>query len=58
PNSEIRLTAVQTLGEIGSGKATEFIRFMLEKEEDDKVVEAGKKALVSIREKVELEENA
>ncbi len=58
PNSEIRLTAVQTLGEIGSGKATEFIRFMLEKEEDDKVVEAGKKALISIREKVELEENA
>ncbi|NLM10954.1 MAG: HEAT repeat domain-containing protein [Clostridiaceae bacterium] len=58
PNSEIRLAAVETLGKIGSGKSTEFIRFMLEKESNENVKEAAKNALAIIKEKVKQEESA
>lgn len=55
-NPEIRLAAVETLGKIGSGKATEFVKFMIEKEGDEKVQEAAKVALSAIKEKVKQEE--
>lgn len=58
PNAEIRLTAVETLGKIGSGKAIEFVRFMLEKEEDENVREAAKNALAAIKEKMKQDESA
>ena len=55
---EIRLTSIQALEKIGSSRSIEFIRFMLEKEEDGKIIEAAKQSLVTIRENAELEENA
>lgn len=58
PNSEIRLAAVETLGKIGSGKSIEFVRFMLDKEEDEKVMDAAKNALAAIKEKIKQEETA
>ncbi|AGC68172.1 hypothetical protein Cst_c11760 [Thermoclostridium stercorarium subsp. stercorarium DSM 8532] len=57
-NPEIRLAAVETLGKIGSGKAVEFVKFMVEKESDEKVKEAAKNALAAIKEKAKQEESA
>ncbi|NLX77752.1 MAG: HEAT repeat domain-containing protein [Clostridiaceae bacterium] len=58
PNPDIRLVAVESLGKIGSPKATEFIRFMLEKETDRYVINAAKYALSSIKERSKQEETA
>ncbi len=58
PIPEIRLATVETLGEIGSGKAMEFIKFMLEKESEQNIIEAAKIALTKIREKTAEEESA
>lgn len=51
-NPEIRLASVETLGVIGSGRTVEFIRAMLDKERDIKVIEAAKHAMLQIKEKV------
>ncbi|MDD4297763.1 MAG: HEAT repeat domain-containing protein [Ruminiclostridium sp.] len=51
-NSEIRLTSVETLGIIGSGRVVEFIRALIEKETDAKIIDAAKISLAQIREKV------
>ena len=53
---EIRLASVETLGVIGSGRSVEFIRAMLEKENETKVIEAAKGALVQIKEKIKEKE--
>mgnify|MGYP001315087227 FL=1 len=58
PNPDIRAAAVDTLGKIGSGKAVEFVRFMLEKETDENVREAAKNALAAIKEKMSQDEIA
>lgn len=58
PNPDIRLASVEALGKIGSGKTMEFVRFMLEKENDTKVLEAAKIALATIREQARKEEES
>lgn len=58
PNPEIRFAAVESLGKIGSGKATEFVRFMIERESDERVREAAKNALAAIKAKINEEETA
>jgi HEAT repeat protein len=52
PVPGIRLASVETLGKIGSSRAMEFIRYMMENENDEKVLEAAKIALNSIKEKI------
>ena len=51
-NPEIRLASVETLGIIGSGRAMEFVRAIIERDTDAKVVDAAKISLAQIREKV------
>lgn len=51
-NPEIRLAAVETLGVIGSGKTAEFVRALLDKEKETRVIEAAKYALAQIKEKM------
>jgi len=58
PNPEIRIAAVETLGKIGSGKAMEFVRFMLERESEENVKEAAKNALAAIKDKMKQDEIA
>jgi len=58
PEPDIRLASIETLGKIGSGRAMEFIRAVLEKETDQKIVEAAKIALSAIREKINKDEIA
>jgi len=58
PNPEIRIAAVETLGKIGSGRAIEFVRFMLERESEENVKEAAKNALNAIKEKMQQNEIA
>lgn len=52
PEPQIRLTSVETLGEIGSERAMEFVRAMIEREEDEKVANAARTALTAIKEKI------
>ncbi|NLY17590.1 MAG: HEAT repeat domain-containing protein [Clostridiaceae bacterium] len=49
---EIRLAAVETLGVIGSGRTAEFVRALLDKEKETRVIEAAKYALAQIKEKM------
>lgn len=58
PEPEIRLASIETLGKIGSGRAMEFIKVAAEKETDQKIVEAAKIALASIKEKIKQDEIA
>lgn len=58
PEFDVRLAAIETLGKIGSARAMEFIRAVLEKESDPAIVEAAKSALASIREKINKDEIA
>ena len=58
PEPEIRLASIETLGKIGSARAMEFIRVVAEKETDQKIVEAAKTALASIKEKIKKDEIA
>jgi len=58
PEPKVRLASVETLGKIGSGKAMEFVRFMIEKEEDAQVSEAAKAALTAIKENVKKTEES
>jgi len=58
PNPDIKIASVEALGNIGSGKAVEFVRFMLEKETDENVREAAKNALAAIKEKMSQDEIA
>jgi HEAT repeat protein len=58
PEPDIRLASIETLGKIGSGRAMEFIRAALEKETEQKIIEAAKIALTSIKEKINKDEIA
>jgi HEAT repeat protein len=58
PSPDIRLATVESLGIIGSGRALEFVRFLMDNEEDERVVEAAKKSFEKIREKVREEEES
>ncbi len=57
PAPDVRLATLETLGKIDTGKSKEFIRFMLEKEEDEKLISAAKDALTAIKEKSEEKED-
>ncbi|HAA25994.1 MAG TPA: HEAT repeat domain-containing protein [Ruminiclostridium sp.] len=58
PEPDVRLASIETLGKIGSARAMEFIRAVLEKETDQRIVEAAKVALTAIREKMNKDEIA
>lgn len=55
-NPNIRIASAETLGVIGSGRAMEFVRAMIDKDPDERVVEAAKDALTKIRDKAKKQE--
>lgn len=56
PDATIRTAAVEALGVMGNGRSLEFVKQMLNSENDEKVLEKVKWTINEIREKVALEE--